>query len=436
MKCAGLPPACGQAALRTSGGSSTFGAPSSTCSVAPAGQDRLALAGQRRLLGAEPVVPQAAAAERQRREQRGPARQPRVPCHRRVTRPAGSAAPLARPRTPFGAVASCASSAQRRLGLIRLALPQVQQRKLLLGQRMPGIVRRGQRLQPRLDQRRVAGVDLVLRPEQAGEIAQQRIGRGIAGDLVPQRGAPCRSPASAFSAASRRRARVAYPCGPAAASWANAAMAAVRLAGAAARGGGVRQVHRGRDTGPPPPGPAAPGTSATPATRPRRRRSAPPPPRSDRHTASAAAGRVRRAVPHRLRRKCRPRGLPRFAADGRSGGAADHSGVPACRQTPCKPLVYRPRTRLATCGISRSFCCWPAAARRRNSWPTGVGWRRRRQHRGHPAQPARCSLFGVQRQGLLDRPARAGQDLLPPDRAPARAAALLHAEPGRGGLLA
>src|SRR4029077_15901613 len=43
---------------------------------------------------------------------------------------------------------------------------------------------------------------------------------------------------------------------------------------------------------------------------------------------------------------------------------------------------------------------------------------------------------GAERQGLLDRPAGTGQDLLPPDRTAARAAALLHAEPGRCRLLA
>ena len=35
MKCAGLPPACGQATLLTAGGSSTFGTPASTFRALP-----------------------------------------------------------------------------------------------------------------------------------------------------------------------------------------------------------------------------------------------------------------------------------------------------------------------------------------------------------------------------------------------------------------
>ncbi len=69
MKCAGLPPACGHAALLTAVGNTTFADTLIRPQCAPAADDRLALAGQRRLVLAEPVVPQPTAAQRQWRKQ-------------------------------------------------------------------------------------------------------------------------------------------------------------------------------------------------------------------------------------------------------------------------------------------------------------------------------------------------------------------------------
>ena len=91
MKCAGLPPACGQAALRTSGGSATFGTPSSTCSVRRPARIGSRLPGSGVLLGAEPVVPQAAAAERQRAQAARSAASAGCSAAMPITRPAGSA---------------------------------------------------------------------------------------------------------------------------------------------------------------------------------------------------------------------------------------------------------------------------------------------------------------------------------------------------------
>ena len=209
MKCAGLPPACGQSALRTSGGSSTFGTPSSTCSVRRPTRIGSRLPGSGVFLvpnqsSHRPQPPSASGASNAVRRVRRVFRA--IP----ITRPVVPAGQLARPRTPFGAVVSCRQAAQCRLRLIRLALAQVQQRELLLGQRVPGIVRGRERLQPRLEQRQD-------RPRRSGA-APKAGSRGRAAADRPRRrlprwshraAAPGRSPASAFSAASRSRASVA-----------------------------------------------------------------------------------------------------------------------------------------------------------------------------------------------------------------------------------
>ena len=190
MKCAGLPPACGQAALRTAGGSTTFGTPSST--VRSRGRPAPA-----------PACPAAAScvcrtSRPTGRSRRAPAARAARSAGRARDHDAGSAAQpaqqaAARPRTPFGAVASCARLRSCRLGLIGLALaagPAAQAvPRPARARGCPG----GQRLQPRLQQRRIAAVDLMLRPQQAREVAQQRIGRRVARHLVPQRRGALRS---------------------------------------------------------------------------------------------------------------------------------------------------------------------------------------------------------------------------------------------------
>ena len=70
--------------------------------------------------------------------------------------------------------------------LILLALSKVQQRELFFGQRVPGITWSSQRLEPCLNQRWVTLADLMLRPKEARQIAQQWIDRRVACHLVPQ----------------------------------------------------------------------------------------------------------------------------------------------------------------------------------------------------------------------------------------------------------
>ena len=64
------------------------------------------------------------------------------------------------------------------------------------------------------------------------------------------------------------------------------------------------------------PHPSVPGTTASLASPPRQPQSPPALRRSDRRSASGAAGHARRAGPLRLRQKCRPRGLPPAAGAG------------------------------------------------------------------------------------------------------------------------
>ena len=215
---------------------------------------------------------------------------------------------------------------------------------------MPRVARGCQGLQPRLEQGRIAAVDLMLRPQQAGEIAQQRIDRRVRRQLVPQRrgtraGRP-HPPSVPPRAAGKGSHSPRGPSRPIGRTWRCRRCGSPRCC----RRRSHRQGSWRRCTPPPLPGPAAPRTSASPASRPRRPRSPRRRPRSARHTASAVAVRVRRVVPHRPRRKCRPRGLPRIRCL-MAGPAARRTiaARSASRQTRCKRIGLPASRILSEC---------------------------------------------------------------------------------------
>ena len=158
------------------------------------------------------------------------------------------------------------------------------------------------------------------------------------GPTAPRRPAgrphPPSAPPRAAAPASRS------PRAPLAASWSNTAMPAVRSPSLLPAAVGIGQVHRGQVLDrrrlvlprliPAPALPAGRGTHDHHRAR----------PRSARHTASAVAGRVRRVVPHRPRRKCRPRGLPHSLLMAGPAARRTIAARAAGRQTRCKPSVY------------------------------------------------------------------------------------------------
>ena len=131
------------------------------------------------LLVAEPAVEQAAPAEQRAGSSSSgaaPAAMPRESFRCVAHSPSLASRPLARPRTPSGAVTSWAS-ASRVARRVVVALPQVDQRLGLLGQRVPGIV--GRRRAASAGRSSAAGSPVSIWCStdcSTGGVAQQRIG--------------------------------------------------------------------------------------------------------------------------------------------------------------------------------------------------------------------------------------------------------------------
>ncbi len=189
----------------TAVGSTTFAAASSTSRSAPAARTGSRLPG-RGVLSAEPVVEQPASAQGERREQRRPAGDAGFLRACAVYPPSRVSNATARPERR-GAVASSASAATS--SSPDLFPCRKSSSASCSSARLPGIGRVRQRLQPRLEQRGS--------PWSSSCCAHSRLARSRSSGSADESpatwshsvAAPRRSPASALSAASRSRARVA-----------------------------------------------------------------------------------------------------------------------------------------------------------------------------------------------------------------------------------